>query len=584
MAAQIDPSILAGAPISQAEPVILQVSSVEEGVQTITNVTPTQPAQASEPTQADTQVSSAPQTSEKQTPSAEAEQDAEELTASTRISALPPEDEAERSRWEFLRALETFPTDTILEVEAEGAVETLPQTNQMPTQPQPTVSVPPQPQPVIQQQPTQVAESAITPQSPAPQTFVSVQPIVQETPVVETEQKPIETDADLDALLNEVRGILASSPVPEIDLNAPAAPAEPMQPEPVVTEPTPVAAEPPQIAEPAPAMVETVPPEPVVTEPLPVEPAEAVASESKIEEWVPMEDLFPVEEPTRVIPAKEVEEAMERLETEDASAVVEEPTRVLPTEEIAAALDTAPELLPVKKKKRKPDPAPKAEEKAPKKRKKQGHGRTWLAVILSLVIIVAAVFIIGKKVLPVFQNGILGGGQSTQQPKDDTVENLSLDQTDVTLDKKDATLTLKPVLAPEGSVATLTWKSDNEKVATVDQNGVVTPVAPGKATISATSKNGKTAECVVRCTWTDETAPAEAKVAISQTEMTIDGEGKTKTLTVTGTTEPVKWSTSKKEVATVAEDGTVTAVAKGRATVTATIGEEKYNCEIRCIW
>ena len=47
----------------------------------------------------------------------------------------------------------------------------------------------------------------------------------------------------------------------------------------------------------------------------------------------------------------------------------------------------------------------------------------------------------------------------------------------------------------------LTWASDNEKVASVSQNGLVTAVAPGTATISATASNGVKGSCKVTVTF-----------------------------------------------------------------------------------
>lgn len=43
---------------------------------------------------------------------------------------------------------------------------------------------------------------------------------------------------------------------------------------------------------------------------------------------------------------------------------------------------------------------------------------------------------------------------------------------------------------PDNACQTVTWKSSNEKVATVDENGLITAVALGKATITATSTDG----------------------------------------------------------------------------------------------
>ena len=76
----------------------------------------------------------------------------------------------------------------------------------------------------------------------------------------------------------------------------------------------------------------------------------------------------------------------------------------------------------------------------------------------------------------------------------------------ITLNKKSCTMTqgekftLKASFSPkDASNRSLTWKSSNKKVATVDSKGVVKAVSPGKATITATAKDGskKKASCTV---------------------------------------------------------------------------------------
>ena len=113
---------------------------------------------------------------------------------------------------------------------------------------------------------------------------------------------------------------------------------------------------------------------------------------------------------------------------------------------------------------------------------------------------------------------------------------------------------------------------------------MVTAVAPGEATITATLENGASAQCVVHCTWTVEEPQPPEGPALSATTLTLDGEGKTKQIQVTGSEGAVKWSSNKTDVATVADDGTVTAVAKGSATITAEVNGETLECEVKCIW
>ena len=76
-----------------------------------------------------------------------------------------------------------------------------------------------------------------------------------------------------------------------------------------------------------------------------------------------------------------------------------------------------------------------------------------------------------------------------------TVENITLNQSTATLTKGE-TLALIATVAPDDATdKTVTWTSSDETVATV-KNGVVTAVAEGTATITATA-SGKEATCVV---------------------------------------------------------------------------------------
>ena len=135
-----------------------------------------------------------------------------------------------------------------------------------------------------------------------------------------------------------------------------------------------------------------------------------------------------------------------------------------------------------------------------------------------------------------------------------------------------ATLTAQ-TLDGSGGVLTgrgVAWSSSNTQVATVSQSGVVTGVAPGSATITATSE-GKSGTAAI----TVSAVPvATVTVAPATLPLTV---GQTGTLTATTrdaannilTGRAVTWSSSNTNVATVA-NGTVTAVAPGTATITAT--------------
>lgn len=73
--------------------------------------------------------------------------------------------------------------------------------------------------------------------------------------------------------------------------------------------------------------------------------------------------------------------------------------------------------------------------------------------------------------------------------------------------------------------------------------------------------------------------PASAAGKISKKKATLK-VGQSLQLKITGTKGKVKWTSSKKSVATVSSRGLVKAKKKGSATITAKIGKKKYICKI----
>src|SRR5690606_31249756 len=118
----------------------------------------------------------------------------------------------------------------------------------------------------------------------------------------------------------------------------------------------------------------------------------------------------------------------------------------------------------------------------------------------------------------------------------------------------------------------VTWSSCDETNATVDQDGLVTGVAIGAATITATSVATPSVSGSFALTVTDVPAVIGVILDPATLELEID---ETATLTPTvdavgGADESVTWASSDVTVATVDADGLVTAVAAGTATITAT--------------
>ncbi|MDE5848521.1 MAG: Ig-like domain-containing protein, partial [Muribaculaceae bacterium] len=159
------------------------------------------------------------------------------------------------------------------------------------------------------------------------------------------------------------------------------------------------------------------------------------------------------------------------------------------------------------------------------------------------------------------------------------VETITLDKTTGSIEEG-KTLQLKATVKPtDATDRTVNWTSSDPAVATVDAKGLVTAVKAGTATITAKAGE-KSATCTV--TVTAKTI-AVTGITLDKTEATII-EGKTLTLTATvapenATDKTVTWSSSNEAVATV-DNGKVTALTVGKATITAKAGDKTATCTI----
>ena len=169
-----------------------------------------------------------------------------------------------------------------------------------------------------------------------------------------------------------------------------------------------------------------------------------------------------------------------------------------------------------------------------------------------------------------------------------TVAEVQVLATSVALNKTETTLEVAvqeqltaTVLPEDATNKAVTWTTSDPTVATVDENGLVTAVATGVATITATTTDGTNLEA--NCAVT--VIQLATSVALNKTEATIE-VGVQEQLTATvlpedATNKAVIWTTSDPTVATVDENGLVTAVAAGTATITATT-TDGTNLEASC--
>lgn len=151
------------------------------------------------------------------------------------------------------------------------------------------------------------------------------------------------------------------------------------------------------------------------------------------------------------------------------------------------------------------------------------------------------------------------------------VSRIQLSQTEASIVVGES-LTLKTIISPsDAENQQLAWTSSNEAVATV-ADGKITAVKEGTATIKAASTDGSnvTAECAV--TVVKKAIPVTS-IALDESEMSLK-PGETLQLTAVvspkdATVQAVNWRSSDSSVASVDQNGLVTALAGGSANITA---------------
>ncbi len=181
-----------------------------------------------------------------------------------------------------------------------------------------------------------------------------------------------------------------------------------------------------------------------------------------------------------------------------------------------------------------------------------------------------------------------GGGGEDKPNGPITPANVSV--TSVSLSKAEAelvignTLQLTATVNPSNATdKNVTWNSSNATVATVTPTGLVTAKAEGATSITA-SCGGKSSTCKLTV---KKPAVAVTSVELDKTEITLVSE---ETYTLNATVKPdnatdktVTWTSSKPDIAKVDNNGKVTSVKEGKATITAKAGEKSASCIVTVI-
>ncbi|PKM76219.1 MAG: hypothetical protein CVU90_13305 [Firmicutes bacterium HGW-Firmicutes-15] len=151
--------------------------------------------------------------------------------------------------------------------------------------------------------------------------------------------------------------------------------------------------------------------------------------------------------------------------------------------------------------------------------------------------------------------------------------------------KVGANKTLAGVITPANATdKTIGWASSDEAIATVDSLGKVTAIATGTATITA-SQGSLSAVCSITVT----AGSSVTAVKLNKTALTLNTGLSEKLSPIFTPVAPansgVSWSSSAEEIATVDENGLVTAVAAGTADITVTTddGNKTAICKVTIV-
>ena len=153
------------------------------------------------------------------------------------------------------------------------------------------------------------------------------------------------------------------------------------------------------------------------------------------------------------------------------------------------------------------------------------------------------------------------------------VSGLTMSESTLTLNSGATAQLSVTVTPPDALNPSVAWTSSNENVATVDANGLVTAVAGGSCTITATAVDGsgKTATCQVTV------VQLVTSITLSHTTLALEPDGY-QNLTETvlpnnASNKSVTWSSSDQNVAQVDTNGRVSAIGIGRCTITCTAND-----------
>lgn len=168
---------------------------------------------------------------------------------------------------------------------------------------------------------------------------------------------------------------------------------------------------------------------------------------------------------------------------------------------------------------------------------------------------------------------------TTQETTDDGIVEcvkLEVSDTEITI-PEGGTYEISVIKEPVDTTEQLLFESADPEIATVDENGVVTPVKTGTTTIIVTCGEQKI-ELTVSCE-----VKVEEPFMLTRMELELTAVGATWELYAgTISVDEITFKSDDEKIVTIDENGVVTAVAEGQTVVHAQYGDETVSCNVTC--
>lgn len=307
--------------------------------------------------------------------------------------------------------------------------------------------------------------------------------------------------------------------------------------------------------------------------------------------------------PRTVAPAKPVEKSPEPAQPRQSQPAPQEPVAPPAPRKEGKPREEAPVA------------APRRREREERKKRNTGNAILWIIIVLLVIAILAVCGFIAVRLLSMYKpmdktttttsttttQTTPGTSSTVNPPISIPCTSIRVPMPSYTFNAIEDTLLLDPIKQPANTTDPVLYESSDPRIATVDADGVVRPVADGYVTITITCGDVSTT-CEITCrvgvdpteptvrptdpivppTTTNRPTKPFIKLELNRSDFTLTGYGSTHNL-YSGELDPaaISWTSTDESVATVT-NGIVKAVGNGNAKIIAEFEGQRVECAVHC--